>query len=107
VTEYENVTIITVVPPRGSTIASHVWREYMKSRRSEGQHYLAESIGELRISMQEQYTGPTLVLEASFQDMKGKSVDIAYVMRAYPDWKRNWRKFCSVGLNDCRKTTTC
>src|ERR1700732_2549090 len=54
--KHENVAAITVVPPHGPTIASHVRREYMKSCRSEGQHYLAASIGKLRISMQEQHT---------------------------------------------------
>src|SRR6478752_1940043 len=59
-----------------------VRREYMKSCRSEGQHYIAPSIGKLRKSMQEQYTRSAFVLEPGFQDVKSKFVDIAYVTGA-------------------------
>jgi hypothetical protein len=95
-TEHENVAVITVVPAYGPTIASHVRREYMKPCRSEGQHYLAPSIGKLRKSMQEQYTRSAFVLEPGFQDVKSKFVDIAYVTGAYPGRKRNRRKVRTV-----------
>src|ERR1700726_1823412 len=91
-TGHENVAVITVVPPHGPTIASHVRREYMKSCRSEGQHYIAPSIGKLRKSMQEQYTRSAFVVEPGFQDVKRKGVDITYVTGAYPGRKRNRRR---------------
>jgi len=73
----------------------------MKSCRSEGQHYIAPSIGKLRKSMQEQYTRSAFVLEPGFEDMESKFVDIAYVTGAYPGRKRDRRKSLSIGANGC------
>jgi hypothetical protein len=73
----------------------------MKARGGKRQHHLAPTIGKLRVSMQEKHAGAAFLLEPCLEHMKRKAIDIADITRAYPGRKRDRRKLCSIGLNDC------